>query len=160
VGAGTIDQALLGVLPSRHQALRLWGLADRVLIVDEAHSYDPYVNKEMERLIEFHAALGGAVIILSATLASDARQALANAFPRGMACPAPKIESYEYPLLTSVSAKGVPLFVANKKALDRHSVRMRPGPRFHRGLRDRQRTLVKIKPLGLCVGDLITPCAR
>ena len=67
VGAGTIDQALLGVLPSRHQALRLWGLADHVLIIDEAHSYDPYVNKEMERLIEFHAALGGSAIFCRRT---------------------------------------------------------------------------------------------
>ncbi|MEQ1651926.1 MAG: CRISPR-associated endonuclease Cas3'', partial [Hyphomicrobium sp.] len=40
VGIGTIDQAVLGVLPSRHQSLRLWGLADRVLVIDEAHSYD------------------------------------------------------------------------------------------------------------------------
>ena len=31
VGVGTIDQALLGVLPSRYQSLRLWGLSDRVL---------------------------------------------------------------------------------------------------------------------------------
>jgi len=104
VGAGTIDQALLGVLPSRHQALRLWGLADRVLIIDEAHSYDPYVNKEMERLIEFHAALGGSAIILSATLSSEGRQALVNAFSKGVSSPALKIESSAYPLLTSVGS--------------------------------------------------------
>lgn len=104
VGAGTIDQALLGVLPSRHQALRLWGLADRVLIIDEAHSYDPYVNKEMERLIEFHSALGGSVIILSATLASSDRQMLVDAFSRGRQLPVRKIERDDYPLLTSCSA--------------------------------------------------------
>jgi hypothetical protein len=28
---GRIDQALLAILPARHQALRLWGLADKVL---------------------------------------------------------------------------------------------------------------------------------
>src|SRR5262249_9039299 len=39
VGIGTVDQALLGVLPSRHQSLRLWGLSDRVLVIDEAHAY-------------------------------------------------------------------------------------------------------------------------
>lgn len=105
VGAGTIDQALLGVLPSRHQALRLWGLADRVLIIDEAHSYDPYVNKEMERLIEFHAALGGSAIVLSATLARGTRQALVDAFSRGTSPPEPrKIASTAYPLLTAVSS--------------------------------------------------------
>ena len=104
VGAGTIDQALLGVLPSRHQTLRLWGLADRVLIIDEAHSYDPYVNKELERLIEFHAALGGSAIVLSATLASGNRQTLVNSFSRGLQSPSRTIESGDYPLLTAVSA--------------------------------------------------------
>lgn len=45
VGVGTIDQALLGVLPSRHQALRLAALSRRALVVDEAHSYDPYMTR-------------------------------------------------------------------------------------------------------------------
>ena len=56
IGIGTIDQALLGVLPSRHQVLRLWGLSDRVLIIDEAHAYDAYMAQEMERQLEFQAA--------------------------------------------------------------------------------------------------------
>lgn len=64
VGVGAVDQAFLGVLPSRHQALRLWGLADRVLVVDEAHAYDAYMGRELERLLEFHAALGGSAIVL------------------------------------------------------------------------------------------------
>src|SRR5262249_23908158 len=65
LGAGTIDQAVLAVLPSRHQSLRLWGLADHVLIVDEAHAYDPYMERELEVLIEFQAALGGSAVVLS-----------------------------------------------------------------------------------------------
>jgi CRISPR-associated endonuclease/helicase Cas3 len=40
VGVGTIDQAFLAVLPSKYQSLRLFGLADRVLVVDEAHAFD------------------------------------------------------------------------------------------------------------------------
>jgi CRISPR-associated endonuclease/helicase Cas3 len=47
VGFGTIDQALLGVLPSRHAALRLFRLSQRVLIVDEAHAYDAYMSQEL-----------------------------------------------------------------------------------------------------------------
>jgi CRISPR-associated endonuclease/helicase Cas3 len=121
VGAGTIDQALLGVLPSRHQALRLWGLADRVLIIDEAHSYDPYVNKELERLIEFHAALGGSAIVLSATLASGNRQTLVNSFSRGIQSPSRTIESGDYPLLTAVSSAALTETpVAMRKGLPRN----------------------------------------
>ena len=67
-GIGTIDQALLGVLPVRHQSLRLLGLARRVLVIDEAHSYDSYMNMGLERLLQFQRSLGGSAIILSATL--------------------------------------------------------------------------------------------
>ncbi len=51
VGAGTIDQAILAVLPARHQSLRLWGLAGKVLVIDEAHAYDAYMNEEIESLL-------------------------------------------------------------------------------------------------------------
>jgi CRISPR-associated endonuclease/helicase Cas3 len=76
VGVGTVDQAFLAALPVKHQAMRLWGLADRVLIVDEAHAYDAYMGRELERVLEFHAALGGTAIILSATLPAAQREAL------------------------------------------------------------------------------------
>ena len=36
-GVGTIDQALLAVLKTRHQALRLFGLGRSVFIGDEVH---------------------------------------------------------------------------------------------------------------------------
>jgi hypothetical protein len=43
-------EMLLAILPVKHQSLRLWGLADRVLIVDEAHAYDAYMMRELETL--------------------------------------------------------------------------------------------------------------
>lgn len=110
VGVGTIDQALLGVLPSRFQSLRLWGLAERVLIVDEAHAFDSYLSRELETMLEFQAGLGGSAIVLSATLSSEARQRIATAFQRGLAGgsriePKPLNET-AYPLLTLVGASG------------------------------------------------------
>lgn len=105
VGIGTIDQAILGVLPSRHESLRLWGLSDRVLVIDEAHSYDAYMSRELETLLEFHAALGGSAIILSATLAGSQRQKLVSSFARGLGRPAPHVERDDYPLLTVVSGQ-------------------------------------------------------
>ena len=80
VGVGTIDQALLAVLPVRHQSLRLAALARRVLVIDEAHAYDPYMMAGMERLLSFHAALGGSAIVLSATLTRQQRQRLVRAY--------------------------------------------------------------------------------
>lgn len=108
IGVGTIDQAVLGVLPSRYQALRLWGLADRVLIIDEAHAYDPYLNREIEALLEFHSALGGSAIILSATLPAKQRAGLISAFAKGRGQRV-KIDTAggAYPLLTVASEEGV-----------------------------------------------------
>ena len=83
-GAGTIDQALLAILPSRHQSLRLLGLMRRVLILDEVHAYDAYMQREMERLLEFQAGLGGSAILLSATLPLSIRERLTDAFAKGL----------------------------------------------------------------------------
>jgi CRISPR-associated endonuclease/helicase Cas3 len=109
VGAGTIDQALLAILPVKHQSLRLWGLADRVLIVDEAHAYDAYMMRELETLLEFHAALGGSAIILSATLPKDMRRRLAAAFRKGVSADrgtSVELEAIEYPLVTIIGQTG------------------------------------------------------
>ena len=114
VGAGTIDQALLAILPVKHQSLRLWGLADRVLIIDEAHAYDAYMMRELETLLEFHAALGGSAIILSATLPMALRRKLVTAYRKGVAPSIAdniELKTTEYPLVTitgSDSTKEVP----------------------------------------------------
>lgn len=104
VGVGTIDQALLAVLPARFQSLRLFGLAGHVLIVDEVHAYDPYMNKLLQNLLAFHAALGGSAILLSATLPKIVRQELLVAFARGCGeQQIPRAESDAYPLVTAYS---------------------------------------------------------
>ncbi|MEP7347077.1 MAG: CRISPR-associated endonuclease Cas3'', partial [Gemmatimonadaceae bacterium] len=43
-GVGTVDQALLPILPVRHNFVRLWGLANRVVVLDEIHAYDDYTG--------------------------------------------------------------------------------------------------------------------
>lgn len=108
VGAGTVDQALLAVLPSRHQSLRLLGLADKILIVDEAHAYDAYMSRELEGLLEFQAALGGSAVVLSATLPTGIRKRLADAFRAGLGAKkkwSPVDQAF--PLATVVSATSV-----------------------------------------------------
>lgn len=107
IGVGTIDQALLGVLPAKFQSLRLLGLADRVLIVDEAHAYDAYMSEELARLLEFQAALGGNAIVLSATLSETARCKLADAFQRGLGAAVPAFGVRDYPRVTLLSATGM-----------------------------------------------------
>ncbi|BBI53761.1 hypothetical protein HORIV_61820 [Vreelandella olivaria] len=59
VGVGTIDQALMGALPFRHQSLRLLGLARKVLIIDEVHAFDHYMQTLLHQLLAHHARQGG-----------------------------------------------------------------------------------------------------
>ncbi|HET6194642.1 MAG TPA: CRISPR-associated helicase Cas3', partial [Acetobacteraceae bacterium] len=106
IGVGTIDQSLLGVLPSRHAPLRLLGLSQRVLIVDEAHAYDAYMARELETLVEFQAGLGGSIIVLSATLPHTKRTDLVRAFHRGAGGTAVASEESAYPLLTLATTAG------------------------------------------------------
>ena len=103
VGVGTVDQALLSILPSRHQSLRLLGLMRKVLILDEVHAYDAYMQREIETLLEFHAGLGGSAILLSATLPKTVRQRLGAAFAKGSGHVRATDESLEnaYPLATA-----------------------------------------------------------
>ena len=100
VGVGTIDQALMAALPVRHAALRLQGLAGKVLLIDECHAYDSYMREELCALLRFHAALGGSVILLSATLPLDLRQRLIDAYRDGLGAGKALLTSQEYPLAT------------------------------------------------------------
>ncbi len=84
VGVGTIDQALIGILPVRHQSLRLLGMQRKVLVVDEVHAYDPYMGHLLETLLEAHARSGGTAILLSATIPLKKKRDILKAFRRGL----------------------------------------------------------------------------
>jgi len=100
VGVGTLDQALLAVLPVRHAPLRLQGLSRKVLIVDEVHAFDPYMREELATLLQFHAALGGSTVLLSATLPHKSRQKLLRAFRTGLGAADDTLTETSYPLAT------------------------------------------------------------
>ena len=85
-GVGTIDQGLMGVVRSRHQFVRLFGLAGRTVILDEIHAYDIYTSTLLERFLEWLALLGSPVIALSATLPKVTRQGLLSAYAKGCGC--------------------------------------------------------------------------
>ncbi len=97
-GVGTIDQALLTILPVRHQFVRLWGLANRVVVFDEIHAYDAYTGTLILHLLRWLLALGASVLLLSATLPPDMRRKLAaitgTEFPEADAA-YPRLTVYE-----------------------------------------------------------------
>jgi CRISPR-associated endonuclease/helicase Cas3 len=77
-GVGTVDQALLSILPVRHNFVRMWGLANRVVVLDEVHAYDAYTGTLLLHLVRWLHALGSSVILLSATLPPAFRRKLAD----------------------------------------------------------------------------------
>lgn len=97
-GVGTVDQAELAALNVRHNALRLIGLAGKVVILDEVHAYDTYMTIIIARMLQWLAALGSSVILLSATLPTIKRQQLAEAYTSGKVA-VEKASAYPY-LLT------------------------------------------------------------
>ncbi|WP_338029803.1 CRISPR-associated helicase Cas3' [Gluconacetobacter takamatsuzukensis] len=117
VGVGTIDQALMAVLPVRFATVRQQGLAEKILIVDECHAFDPYMRREMIELLRFHAAMGGSAILLSATLTRRVRQALIDAFRSGLGGKPVPLSATAYPLVT----------VAGGGEVDEHACAARSG---------------------------------
>lgn len=103
VGVGTIDQALMAVLPTRFNTLRLRALSGHVLIVDEAHEFDPYMEVQLQRLLQFHAMLGGSAIVMTATLPLRMRAGYANAFQQGLGLRSPPdVDGQAYPMLNVI----------------------------------------------------------
>ncbi|MGI5397626.1 CRISPR-associated helicase Cas3' [Streptomyces sp. CA-251251] len=80
---GTIDQALMAVLPVRHNALRLLALSGKTFIVDEAHAYDPYMQVLLGRLLNWLGAYGVPVVLLSATLPASVSDRLIKEYLQG-----------------------------------------------------------------------------
>ncbi|MFE6304644.1 CRISPR-associated helicase Cas3' [Nocardiopsis sp. NPDC057823] len=80
---GTIDQALMAALPARHNAVRMLGLSGKVVIVDEVHAVDPYMQMLLERLLHWLGVYGVPVVLLSATLHHSVANALVKAYVSG-----------------------------------------------------------------------------
>jgi len=106
LGVGTVDQALLGVLPTKHHFVRLWALAGRTLVIDEVHAYDAYTGGLVEALVGWAAALDVVVVVMSATLPYATSAALVQAYARGRGVEAPELEATRYPRLSVVDRSG------------------------------------------------------
>lgn len=102
-GVGTVDQALMSVLQTKHFFVRLFALYQKVVIFDEVHAYDTYMSALFQRLLSWLGAMGASVIILSATLPESTRKELAAAYlgKRPINLPAASL-----PRLTVVNGQG------------------------------------------------------
>lgn len=110
---GTVDVFLLSALKQKHLALRHLGFSKKVVIIDEVHAYDAYMQQYLERAISWMGAYGVPVILVSATLPSEKRKSLVKAYLGGMGvnrdiCFPDDLGSTEnYPLITYTDGKEI-----------------------------------------------------
>lgn len=79
-GVGTVDQALFAALNVKHHFVRLWGLANRVVVLDEVHAYDTYTSGLIDALLRWLKAMNCSVVLMSATLPAKRRVELLRAW--------------------------------------------------------------------------------
>lgn len=105
-GVGTVDQAMLGVLATRHNFVRLAGLEGRTVIFDKVHSYDIYMSTIVDRLLGLLGALGSPVVILTATLPAHRTAQLVAAYASAATWALPDWQPATYPRLSIATADG------------------------------------------------------
>jgi len=110
LGTGTVDQILLMAQSVRYAPVRFAGLSGRVVVFDEVHAYDAYMNRVLERALQWLAQIGCPVVLLSATLPPATRRALTAAYRQGLlAGEEPIVEEDEtpgYPRVTVTTVEG------------------------------------------------------
>jgi CRISPR-associated endonuclease/helicase Cas3 len=83
VSVGTVDQLLAGALRHRYNFLRLLGAATKTVILDEVHTYDPYMSELLCGFLEWAGWLNTDVVLLSATLPARRLSEYVDAYRRG-----------------------------------------------------------------------------
>ena len=96
---GTIDQAMLSVTKAKYGVLRLLGMSNKVLVIDEIHSYDVYMGEFIQLLLKWCKALEIPVVMLSATLPPKLKAKLLAPYTK-------QPLSRGYPLITAVCEDG------------------------------------------------------
>ena len=96
---GTIDQVMMSVLHVPQGAMRLLGLSNKCLIIDEIHSYDAYMSEILVRLLEWCKAMQVPVVMMSATLPPELKAKLLAPYTSDKL-------SGQYPLITTIGESG------------------------------------------------------
>ncbi|GIW29396.1 MAG: CRISPR-associated endonuclease/helicase Cas3 [Meiothermus sp.] len=146
---GTVDQTLLSILNVGHHFVRLWGLGNRVVILDEVHAYELYTSTLIERLLAWLKAMNSSVILLSATLPEQVRHRLLKAWDSEI----PQ-EDAPYPRITKAD-KGKAVVVGLETRALKYSIQ--PAPLEVEGL---AKKLVELSQGGGAIGCIVNTVSR
>lgn len=95
----TVDRLLMSALKRKHVMLLHLGLSQKVVIIDECHAYDAYMNQYLDTVLAWLHEYNVPVVLLSATLPSGRRKKLIEAYlndkDKTFECP-----KADYPRLT------------------------------------------------------------
>lgn len=158
VAVGTIDQALLSAIQTRHAYLRSVCLDRQLLVVDEVHASDPYMRRLLTGLLKHHVGIGGHALLLSATLGSVARTEFQEAVgstvePMDLA----SARNAPYPGLSNSAGNWIPLSLPDTDSCGKKvTIEMSPHlwqpesmlPEIRQALANKARVLVVLNTVG------------
>lgn len=104
----TIDQLLMASLQRKHLMLAHIALSGKVVVIDEAHASDDYMNVYLDSTLSWLGAYGVPVIVLSATLTPERRRSMMAAYAPSRAAEIEGLtfDPARYPLITVVPRSG------------------------------------------------------
>lgn len=102
---GTIDQVLLSSLQVPHAHLRSTALLRHLIVVDEVHSSDHYMNTILLETLKNHIRAGGHAMLMSATLGAETRTMFINTDSNITAPSYKKAVNTPYPVYSTNTGK-------------------------------------------------------
>ena len=105
---GTVDQVLLAGLRVKWAHFRAASLARSLLVVDELHASDAYMNEVLLGVLRGHLALGGHALLMSATLGAVARSKFVYKSARASTPSPTDAQEIPYPALTLAAGDSAP----------------------------------------------------
>lgn len=110
VAVGTIDQALLSAVQTKHAQMRSVCLDRSLLVVDEVHASDAYMRRLLRGLLAHHVGqMHGHALLLSATLGATARAEFLQAAGCAAAALPDHADACAAPYPTYTQLDGTPL---------------------------------------------------
>lgn len=120
LSVGTVDQVMAAAEDLRAGDLRLLGLSDKVVIIDEFHAYDAFMLDIIKILLAWLKEMYVPVIILSATLQKETIKEIMSVYDRSITAMA--LQS-AYPMITVAEKDKVSQYATEPAMQKKYKIR-------------------------------------